>query len=230
MEHENEKSISSNLLLGDVYLPILNIFCSNDKINRGWMAKPFISNGKTISTNGWVLFAVPQFGEYEDKSEKIKGIYPIEHNKNIKYPLENFKSVISKMPLIDCFDEQEIKCDACGGEGEVIYEFDYGRKNYEIEHECPICEGEGVSTKRSDKPNGKKEIDNSKFIKIGNCTFNVNRIEELVFAASKLNVDFVELVNQTTSNRPCLFKIADAEMLMMPTTPNDDAMIVFTIA
>jgi hypothetical protein len=219
--------IEANPVLGDVYQQVLQMFTSKDRNN--WMKEPFLVGDKAASTNGWVLIAVPNSNyQYEDNSEKTKTVYPIDCNCEKNISLAQLKDAISKAPLIDCFDETEQKCSACYGEGEVEYKFSYGIKDYTIDHECPVCEG--VVYKTSEIPNGKKEIDYTKFIIIGNSTFNIARVENIVEVAELLQAENITLVFQNRNTQASLFKVKDAEMIVMPCSTVDEQSVCANIA
>jgi len=208
--------IEQNRLLGDVYRSVLKLHTSLEP-DRKWMTTPFFVGEKVVATNGTSLIAVPKFtDEFEDLSEKTKTVYPVITNRETHIPLSELKDAITKVPLIDCFDETQTKCGACYGEGEVEFEFDYKLKSYSIEHECPVCEGQGITYRISDTPNGKKEIDYSKFIRIGECFFQIKRVEELIQTAELLNLNEVVLVKQTGVNQSNLFQLDTVELLLMP--------------
>lgn len=229
IQTHSSAGIAQNPVLCDVYQQVLQLITSKDRTD--WMKEPFLVGDKAVSTNGWVLVSVPKFNdEYQDKSEKTKTVYPIEYNCEKQITLSEFKEAISKAPLVDCFDETEQKCDACYGKGEVEYEFSYGRKDYTIDHECPVCEGEGTIYKTSEKPNGKKQIDYSKFIIVGNSTFNIARLEDVVKVAELVKSENITIVFQGKPTQATLFKIQDVEMLVMPSSAVDEQNVCANIA
>lgn len=188
-----------------------------------WFKTPFFVGERAVSTDKFSLISVPKFNDvYKDMTEKTKGIYPLQHNCNKEILLSELKDAISKVPLIDCFDKITTKCDACYGKGEVDYEFSYGVKDYTIEHECPVCEGEGTVDKINELPPGKKQYDYSKGIKIGNSIFHIERIEFLILVAETLSSEIIYIVRQDTKTRPNLFSIKEAEVLLMPMISNEE--------
>jgi hypothetical protein len=229
-ELNSSAPIMPNLMLCDVYESILKIFTSKDDF-RNWMQTSFLVGKKVVATNGWSLVAVPKFNNsYEDNSEKTKTVYPIEYNCDKDILITEIKKAIAKAPLIDCFDEQKEKYDACYGDGEVEYEFSHRMKDYTIEHECPICDGQGITYKTSAIPNGKKEIDYFKHIRIGNSIFNIKRLEDLIKTAELLESDKVKLVKQTGSQQTNLFAIKDVEVLLMPVMVSSEEAVCANIA
>ena len=225
--HENPPAAKP--LLGDVFLPLLKKFASNDDM-REWMATPFNVGSRTVATKGYCLLSTPFQEGFTDRSEKTKTVYPMEHTINKTITVDELKQKLKEFPLIDCFDEIETKCDSCNGDGEVEFEFYHNSKTYEMEHDCPVCDGQGIINTQSKTPNGKKELDYNKFFQIGNCIFNVARVEELIYVADYLKSDVITIVNQTEKNRASLFAIKDVEMLVMPTMCDDVRNVVQNIA
>lgn len=205
-----------NTMLGDVFLAILNRVAIKNDI-RDWMTEPFNANGKSMATNGYCLVATPICGDFINREDKIKSVYPLEHNQNKRIKLQEIKDKLALFPTVDCFDETEQECNACYGSGTVDFEFEYSRKTYEMEGECPVCEGEGTTLQTSKTPNGKKELDYKKLFQIGLCAFNVELINKLIFIAESIGVDEVVLVSQTLPHRPSVFLIGDVEFLAMST-------------
>jgi hypothetical protein len=211
MENETkEADKTENLNL----LSLLNRFTSKED-NREWLKSPFNAGNRTIATNGDCLLSVPLQEGFIDRSERIKHIYPIGHTINIPISVAILKQKLSEFPFVDCFDEIKIECDACDGSGLVDFVFYHNGTEYELREECPVCDGLGIKT-QSKIPNGKK-LDYDKFFRIGNCIFNVARIEDLIYIADFLSADYVNIVNQTAENKPTLFKIKNVEFLVMPT-------------
>ena len=42
-----------------------------------------------------------------------------------------------------CHGVSRVKCEACDGCGRVEWEFSYGGRAYDMDADCPVCEGEG---------------------------------------------------------------------------------------
>ena len=201
--------------MNEVYISILNRITSVDAY-RDWLRYPFNAYGKSFATNSYSLVATPLCGDFVNHEDKLKNIYPLTPNMDKLITLDLLREKLATFPLIDCFDETEQKCKACDGSGMVDFEFYFDRNCYETESDCPVCEGEGNTLQISDIPNGKKELDYSKFFCIGNSDFYVGRIEELIFVAEALKSD-VRLIYQTMPNKASLFAIGDVELLLMPT-------------
>jgi hypothetical protein len=202
-------------ITGD-YLEILNRFIDKDEL-RVWLKKPFAIGDKIAASMGYSIAVVPFFGEnYPDQSANVSKVYPMPHNMTRHIVTSELRDKMNNFPTVECFDELELACDACSGDGEVEFEFYHSGKNYEISSDCPVCDGQGTITKQSKTPNGKREIDHEKMFKIGNCVFYPDRIEELLFVAEKLEAKTIRLVNQTGQNNACLFVVNEVDVILMP--------------
>lgn len=214
-------SLVQNGMLGDVDLKALKLICSNDDL-RKWMTEPFSVGNHTASTNGRSLLVVEKKSDHPDMSEKTKGVYPVELSFTNKLEIAKVKEAIEKIPLIDCYDKVISKCDACYGNGNVDFEFEYKNRTYEIEGECPVCEGEGQTEQVSKTPNGKKEIDLSKYVRLGVNRLNVQRLFELIAVAELKGVGEV-LYQLPIGNKPVAFKVGDDTILfLMPVAVSVD--------
>ena len=210
-----------NTALNEVFNMLLYKFVSDNK-HREWMTTPFNVGSKTIATDGHCLISTPLQGGFEDKSEKTESVYPMIHNLKKQITVDEFNQKIKEFPTVDCFDMVVSDCDACCGSGTVLFEFDHGRQSYEMEDECPVCEGNRKSEVKAKISNGKKELDTDKFFKIGNSVFAISMVEDLIFVAESLKAEYITIVNQTEPRRPSLFLINDVELLLMPTICNDE--------
>ena len=206
-----DETNNSNLFL----LLLRKFTANNDK--RYWMQNPFNVGNRTVATNGHCLLSTPLQQGFVDRSEKVKNVYPIKHTTNIQISVTELKQKLSEFPLLDCYDEIKIECDACNGLGMVEFEFYHNSETYQIEEQCPVCNGEGLIITQSKVPNGKKVFDYNKFFIIGNSAFHIERIEELIYVAEYLQSDTITIANQTEKNKPTLFLIKDVELLVAPT-------------
>lgn len=201
----------------ELYKQILGLFIADvDSERRAWMHTPFSFRDKAGATNGMSMVMVPRFGDYEDQSSKVDKIYPLPYNCEKEISLQVLKDAIAKAPLLDDYDETVGECDACYGEGEVEFEFSHHRRDYTLDVECPVCEGEGKIVKKSDTPNGKKFPDTSKAIRVGDSVFSIERLNELVKTAGLIGANHIALVHQDGARSANLFTIADVEVLTMP--------------
>jgi len=202
------------------YVMLLNEFKCKDSVAY-WLNEPFIAGDRCAASNGYALVSTPLVdGEFENRTEKLKYVYPIVHNMSKKISVSELRNTISKVPMVEVLDEEEVECDVCDGTGEVEYEF-YHKKMYYMEGVCPACDGMGVIEKKSTKSSGLKMKDDV-FIRIGVSLFYPDRIKEIITAATIMQAREVELVHQREATTPSLFKIKDVELMVMPAGVNDE--------
>jgi hypothetical protein len=205
------------------YEQILKMFCAGSDMPE-WMREPFTVVHRAASTNGTALVSVPEWigGEYKDYTDKTRTIYPFTYEMNVVLPIEEIKNAISKIPLVDGFDEKEVtgKCTECYGSGEVDFEYDANNKTYYLEGECPICEGQGTTVQTIKTPNGKKVPDASQLVKLGSQNFNIEKIGHLLQVAEILNEKDVIVLKQS-KNTTC-FKIGEVEMVIASFIKGDE--------
>lgn len=202
-----------------MYDDILKMFVSEDTL-RPQFLKPFFIDNLAIATDAHslVFFDKNLCDEnllpFDRKPESVLSVIPKERNENFLISIESLKSAISKCPLIDEMKDNKKTCNACYGEGDVEYVFEYGGMDYELEHECPVCDGEGTIGK--DIPTGNKITDKDAPIKIKHSCFSVNYISKLIRIAETLGEDKIFLTLSTGKHNITVFKIKNVELLLMP--------------
>lgn len=200
----------------ETYLEILQHFKDDTGYpTRNWMSSPFSANGKAVATDAIKLVATPFVPGLPGYSEKVRNVYPVAHNMDKAIHLTELRERLNAWPQVDCFDEVTVKCGACNGDGNVEYEFSYQGRDFEMESECPICDGEGSASTKSKTPNGQKEPDEDKVFRIGNSAFHYDLVKSLLFVAETLQSD-IRVLSQTDYRRPTLFAIGEVEVLLMP--------------
>ena len=199
-----------------VILEILNKFCAKDTKYSGnmWMENIFNFNGKTFSTNSFILIASNKYlGDYPENG-KIQSIYPKAYNINKEISISEIKDKLNLFPMVDCYDTIESKCKACYGDGEVEFSFSFDSKTYDIYNECPVCNGDGLSFQKSMEPNGRKEIDKSFYFKIGYCDFKAEIINDIIYIAEKMKCNNIQLVSQSKNSLISVFTIGGIEVMV----------------
>lgn len=202
------------------YDTILDLFkLKND--NRPIFEKPFFHKGLAIATDMYsmVFFDSKLCSEKEPFSgkENMLDFMPKERNQNFAFTIDVLKNTIGKCPLKDELKivKASEKCDACMGEGEVTYEFFYAKKDYEIERDCPVCDGEGV-TKEQLLPTGNKIPDLEHHIQIKDAMFLATNLSKLINVCEILNEPDIVLVYANTPISIHIFKIGLVEIMIVP--------------
>lgn len=215
-----------------VYDQILGMFISEDDF-RLWMATPFLIGDKVAATDGHSLVTMPNKGnlEYDDRSDKTRAVYPVKSNCNAKFTVQQFHDALSKVPLIDGYDEKNKfdYCEECSGAGEVEFEYYANSRTYYHDAECPVCGGSGKTEQIERIPNGKMVPDETKLIKIWQCRFSLSTIRKLIKVAELLKEDEITMSYQIGERSFCLFNIGECEVLAMPELVGDDQLVAATI-
>ena len=199
------------------YNEILNLFTVQCEF-RTWMNKPFIAGEKAIASNSFALAAVnlektEKIGPLDGQIiENILSVIPAKQGPIKDFSIKSLTDILSAQPLVDEFEE----CEECDGDGLVEWSY----LNYDKHFDCPKCGGTGsIKT-------GKKVIDNSKRLRIGNSAFSLNIINLIVKAAVILNLETIYLVHQTEAYTGSIFQVGDVEILCMPVQEDNDQHIV----
>lgn len=219
--------IAQNPLLCDVnsYRSVLELFRCKDEKRKDWLLKPFVIGDNVFTTDAHCMVwfdknIIPTFSEYDVYEEKkIGGVIPTEINIEKVIPVDEIKAGLAKCPTEDGFDwvGKDVECKECEGEGTVVWEYN----NHEKEDDCPVCDGDGLSRKKRQVPNGKKNIPNYALIKLEQCFISANIFETIVKACEALNATSITLVSQLGSGKGNLFKIGNVSLLVMPVLPPD---------
>ena len=196
------------------YKLLLEKFTGKDDL-RLWMKTPFNCENRTMCTDAQILVSVPQIEGYaEPPGNKTKNVLNIlsgaKEGHPVAYQTKNIRAILDKWEVVKTYKKEE--CDACDGEGEVVYEFKYYGKTYMHEDECPICFGVRYT--------GTGEEDGTRLkhgtVKLHNSVFTINKIADLLFILETLESETFEIRN-IVSNKPSYITIENVVVLLMPT-------------
>lgn len=201
-----------------IYLDILNKFCEQNELCAHF-GRPFYALGKSMATDLHTLVVTPRISGCKEQAgniDKIKSIYPVTPNMNKVYEVSALENALDKCPSTDKYEYPTKKCEACNGFGMVDFEFSYNCKNYSLEEDCPICNGEGeIEIKSENATNIKKVYEDGVFLKMQGCRFTPYNIADLIYLAQKLNekkVSFVYADCIKEKPKLCGFQIGEVEI------------------
>lgn len=129
---------------------LFDLFVCEDDI-RVWTRTPFVDevDGRVIATNGYILVAVDKGmvdGDYPVIKKLSEPITSVEVRDSIA--VSAFEDALQALPQEDEYTttyEGKI-CEECDGRGMVTAEYTSKDLNiYDIEVECPVCEGTGYA-------------------------------------------------------------------------------------
>ena len=197
---------------------VFSLFLSKDQF-RPEMQNPFEFNGYTYATNGCILVRCKKEHidfEFQNDYEPPNPESVI-FKKNANRILDVDKIDWEGLMTEDDFNiiDNRTECEVCNGEGEVEYEFSHNGKDYYINHDCPVCEGKGVTGEYKKVPNGGKRFPNGLGIKIGHLVF----VPEIIYPIKKVKElmdEDVFLVAINEGLKPIMIKCGILEILIAP--------------
>lgn len=198
----------------EIYNEILTRFVSTHYADPDWVRAPFMANGKACATDRYALVMVHPQSELPDLSEKVKSVLPIERNISMDYNVQVIREVLELMPKDEEVRTTEIECDECQGEGEVSWSYPGSHRSYEMDAECPVCDGDGY-TNKVNKKTGRMVYDPTEVIDVNGLLFTGHIIEHLVWLAEKVGATFVRIVRSSQTGG-ALFDVGECELLLMP--------------
>ena len=202
----------------------LQMFCSDDKIFRKQLTRPFINesyDGKVMATDGYVLLIVDKKllrCKYETDKLKI----PQQSCKSISIP-------ISFAAIDDAYNQLELEpeevseagkdkdCPECLGEGKV--EFEYNAENgktYYHECDCPICEGTGVLEDYVPIKTGRMIVPDGSVFLMKNCIFDVKRVMKVVEALRLMGFEQMTWVCEDEADANFFNVCNGMQLVLMP--------------
>ena len=125
----------------------LRIFCNPDD-RREALKSPFSDENYTYAADGHICIRVPRIPEIP---ENEGGVRLLKYLKFDHAEMTDWKPIQTEIPegkRVDCMSchgtGKVLICEDCDGDGEVEYEFfSKSGKSYDLDHECPVCEGRG---------------------------------------------------------------------------------------
>lgn len=220
------------------YEEVLNIFTAKeDRPYTEWMRKPFELDDKAIATDTYSMALINRnllnnIAKIPDLNKKSVATV-IEMAKarvtNV-VTIEQLDIAINACPLVDEYvdSDYDSACKACNGFGNVGWSFMFKNRDYQYQHDCPVCDGEGSVVLTREISTGNKTPDKSKLITIGLATFNVDIIQKLFETAEILAESEIKVISQNNNHTATIFQIGNVEIIAMPTVGHEES-IVHTI-
>lgn len=177
---------------------LLNLFVGKVGEIRKWTLEPFALGEYVYATDCMIMIRINKKmlnKEYPSKNNPIIS-FPSIPSLSICYEINEISKLlksITKERVIVTEKEEEL-CEECNGTGRVTYEYvDLKGKPYELEENCPICEGDGFIYKE-------KEIETDEFdypkhcpVKVYGGFLNAYYVEVLQKAMSILGINTITL-------------------------------------
>ena len=188
MKIENEKEL-------------FDLFVEKDNDLREKFKKPFVDgrDKRVWATDGHLLLMVNPdcvSGEY-DVQHLNSGPNVTDYNCNYEIPVKELVDAIDRCQKAEqvMVSYNEKTCPECDGKGTVYadYHANYDNNYYDLEVDCPICEGSGVIDEEKETKTGKVMPQEDSVIKMGECYFFNKYIQRIVKACELLKVEKVVL-------------------------------------
>lgn len=130
----------------------LGLFTDEEEL-RPAFRKPFRQGGYIVATDNTVIMRVEEqlldgedFESGNDYPDITNLFETCSNHTRKSLTLEKLKEAISKVPLIDQWEDNDVKCTECGGTGMVTYTYRGRHELYEKHSSCPVCNGHGILT------------------------------------------------------------------------------------
>lgn len=191
------------------YESVLKLFCGTDDF-RIEMHKPFIQDGKYISTNAHVLCSIPVgFAELDflpQDSPNCKEALTYDMPFSRKTSVSELKGVIDKYAKkIPEYKHPPKECNNCNGDGYLMCDLDH-------DHECDACYGSGEIEGKI--PTGNMLPDPKSTLGMWGSYIMVDKLQLLFNACDILGVEKLEEVSAGVKHR-FTFLMGDFNVLIM---------------
>jgi hypothetical protein len=197
---------------------LFDMYVSTDELHPVLTA-PFIQNGYVYASDSRILIRV--------RESAVKEAYP--HSQNPKNISSNFmetrkektitliqlERLLSKVEEVEEIKKigENINCEECAGGGCVTWEY----KHWERKDYCPVCDGEGYTSKVKEVSTGRMIPNPYAAIKLGDKTFRVRYIQTIVNTMKLLEIHKITM--QYNGNSPfeqAVFNFnADIDVILM---------------
>lgn len=230
---QKESVFNKPLIEGNIYDFILKMFCSEDETHRVWMNKPFQYQNKAIATDAhvMVIMGLELVSDLppatEDTPKSIDSLINLEKNLNFEIPLDILKEGLMKFDFAPELKQsgKYINCKECDGEGEVEWEYE----SYRSDFDCPVCDGSGYSSEPITYHTGNFDLAKYQKAKIIDCALDPIYLLLLYKTALILGEEKITLISQVAHNKSNLFRIGNIEALVMPLLTEKDEEFIFSL-
>lgn len=196
------------------YPSILELFTTEKEGIFVWRESPFRIDQKVYATDANTMIIMD--GKLAPEISELAN-YPAENVlKNIPdygpslgiIPVSVLKEALSNVPMVDAY----IWCEACDGEGDVDFRFEWENKTYWKNHDCPVCNGDGEIKKVPDE----LEYDPTSHIVVGESAFKARIIDMIVKAGELSGSKEIKILYQPEPEKATIFGFEGFDVMAMP--------------
>ena len=167
---------------------VLQAFCSNNDEFRPVLNAPFFNEkrNEVWATDGNVMLMADRklLRRKYNKSERYTNLPIPEPNSDTIVAVKDIEAAFKRFDLKPEMVEEdggECECHACGGSGEVTWEFtDNEGHTYHMDDECPVCDGTGMEEERDMVPTGRMLPPDDAVLVIDGVKFSARNIMKAV--------------------------------------------------
>lgn len=208
---------------------IFGLFVEDEDGLRYKLKTPFVDkyDGRVWATDGHNLIMVnPECvsGKYETRD--MGGKIPVrDYNCDESLLVSDLQDALKRCPQepeMKIKSVEVVECPECKGTGVVTaaYEADYDNHLYDIDVDCPICDGEGTIEKEELEPTGSMIPKEGSLIKLGKSYFKWYYIDTIIETCKILKIEKIKLVRTSTTWMNIFELSSDIHICLMPMFDN----------
>lgn len=178
---------------------LFDLFVDNENIFHPEYNNPYRKDGYVYATNARKMIRIKENAVRGDYKTAGITLNIAKNNCNYTITAENIEKVLSAIPQIEEIMSvgNNIKCSECDGEGTVTWKYtDKNWNDYEIEEDCPVCEGLGYIERERQIKTGRMIPNPNTVVKVGKNNIMATYLQVLLDAMRIIGVMEVRLVCQ----------------------------------
>ena len=209
---------------------IFDLFVEEEDSMRDVLKTPFIPehDGRVWASDSYILIMVNPdcvLGKYEMIKDFGRDLPVREYNCNKPLLVSDLQDALKRCPQepeMKIKSVEVVECPECKGTGVVTaaYEADYDNHLYDIDVDCPICDGEGTIEKEELEPTGNMIPKEGSLIKLGKSYFKWYYIDTIIETCKILKIEKIKLVRTSTTWMNIFELSSDIHICLMPMFDN----------
>lgn len=209
------------------YESILELFTTEKEGIYKWREAPFKIGNKVYATDAHAIVIMnadlaPEIKDLTDydPANVLRTIPPFGPSLG-EIRIDDLKEALSKVPMVDV----QIWCKACGGEGDVDFEFVWERITYWRNYDCPVCNG----SHEIQKVPHELEYDPTSHIVVGKSIFRARILDMIVQAGELSGSEEIKVLYQQDPVSATIFGFEGFDVMAMPVAGVDVEDTLFNI-
>lgn len=199
---------------------VFNLFLLEDRF-RPVLSKPFYIENKVVATDLHSLVYVGYndldfnfINEFQNEAPNCEVILNSENNVDIILDIND--SIFEKFKTENeiKYIGEDIECGACGGSGEVEWNFE----DYHSYFECPKCQGSGFESMSEKIKTDELTFSDDSYVMLGETYFKIGLFYKLIKVQNLIGGE-IKLISQL-KDKAHLFEIGNCKIFLMPSIVN----------